>query len=261
MARLFEGVTAMTDEIERKLAEIRGCPEPCGDGTVKIGLSSGQIRKMPCPIIASGCPYGKRMELGLDKYISSVMSGIDVPLRHLENLAETRRTEATSEVAKWSTRGFLVFFGDTGSGKSFGAALAVQKYLKSQVMNRFEHTSWERAERVGNSVAWCSAMDIGDDREVAARAKRAFLTVIDDLGGEANIPVTQNVIHGVILKRYDMKQPTVITTTLTMLDIDARYGSRIADRPTEDIGTGGKIIDCGNISMRSPAALFTAGGR
>jgi hypothetical protein len=51
-----------------------------------------------------------------------------------------------------------------------------------------------------------------------------------------------------------MKLPTVITTALTMLDIDIRYGGRIADRLTEDIGSGGRIIDCG-VSMRNTTAL------
>jgi hypothetical protein len=54
-----------------------------------------------------------------------------------------------------------------------------------------------------------------------------------------------------------MKLPTVITTTLTMLDIDIRYGSRVVDRLTEDIGNGGMIVECGDISIRN-SFVFSA---
>jgi hypothetical protein len=252
---------AMSEEVEEKLAGIKSCPEPCDDGTVEIVLSSGQARKMLCPVITPDCRYGQRMERGLDKFIAGVMSGIGVPLRHIENFRKPRRTEAIDEVSKWPARGFLVFFGDTGSGKSFGAALAVREYLKNQVTGSFDRRLWESAERAGNAVTWLDALDIADDRGNAARARRAFLAVIDDLGGEGDMAQCQAAIRGVILKRYDMKLPTVITTSLTMLDIDARYGNRIADRLTEDIGDGGRIIDCGSLSLRNPAGFFTVGGK
>jgi hypothetical protein len=53
-----------------------------------------------------------------------------------------------------------------------------------------------------------------------------------------------------------MKLPTVITTALTMLDIDIRYGSRIANRLTEDIGSGGRIIDCRGVPIRGPTVFL-----
>jgi hypothetical protein len=259
MARALKGVVAMSEELGKKLAGIKNCPEPCDDGTVEIVLSSGQTRKLTCPVIATDCRYGKWMEQGLDKFIAGVMSGIGVPLRHIENFRKPRVTEAALEAARWPARGFLVFFGDTGSGKSFGAALAVREYLKSRVAGNFDRGLWESAERAGNAVTWLDAMDIADDRGNAIRARRAFLAVIDDLGGEGDAAVCQSAILGTILKRYDMKLPTVITTSLTMPDIDARYGSRIADRLTEDIGDGGRIIDCWSFSLRNTAELLSEG--
>jgi hypothetical protein len=35
-----------------------------------------------------------------------------------------------------------------------------------------------------------------------------------------------------------------------MLDIDIRYGGRVADRLIEDIEKGGMIVECGDVSMR-----------
>jgi hypothetical protein len=251
----------MSDEMEKKLAKIKKCPKPCDDGMVEIGISSGGARKMNCPLIALDCPYGERMERGLDRYVMDVMSGIGIPKRHLENFADVLHSEALAEIGKWPAREFLIFTGDAGSGKSFGAARVVHKYLKSMVANYFDRKEWEIADRAGNSVVWCAAMDISDDRETAARAKFEDLAVIDDLGGEADTLVGQAALRGVILKRHDMKLPTVITTTLTMLDIDIRYGGRVADRLIEDIGKGGMIIECGDISIRNPAEFPATDGR
>ena len=254
IARTLEGVIAMTNEMEKKLAEIKTsqkCPEPCDDGMVEVNTSSGQTRKLPCPLIALDCTYGEWMEQRLDRHVTGIMLGIGVPRRHLENFTEAVQVEALAGIGKWQECGFLIFTGNTGSGKSFGAARVVHKYLKNLVANHFDSRTWGIVERAGNSVVWCAAMDISDDRETAARAKREHLVVIDDLGGEVDTPVGQAILRGVILKRHDMKLPTVITTTLTMLDIDIRYGSRIADRLIEDIGKGGMIVECGDVSMRA----------
>jgi hypothetical protein len=248
--------------MEDKLNQIKKCPKPCDDGMVELDISSGQKKRMPCQLITSDCPYGEWMERELDRYVVGVMSGIGVPRRHLENFTDLLQTEALAEIDKWPSRGFLIFIGGTGSGKSFGAAMTVHKYLKNVVANPFDRKAWGMAERVGStgSVMWCAAMDISDDRETAARAKRERLAVIDDLGGEPDTSAGRNALSGIILKRHDMKLPTVITTTLTMLDIDIRYGSRVADRLIEDIEDGGVIVECGDISIRN-SAVFPAAGR
>jgi hypothetical protein len=249
---------AISDEVKERLAEIKGCPEPCGSGVVKIALSSGQTKNLPCPFLEPGCHYGKRMERELDRHIVGIMSDIGVPLRHLENFPKRQETEEAAEAVKWQARGFLIFTGDAGTGKSFCAALTLHEYLKKQAENHLDRSSWKIG---GSSVMWCSAMDIADDREISARARRERLAVIDDLGGEGEAPAGQAALRGVLLKRYDMKLPTVITTTLTMLEIDIRYGGRIANRLTEDIGNGGRIIGCHSIFTRIPGAFHTPEGR
>ena len=259
IARSLDGVIAMSKEMEEKLAQIKVCPKQCDDGMVEISTSSGKTRKMDCPLIASDCSYGEIMGRGLDRYVSGIMSGIGVPRRHLENLTEMLHTEAMTGIGNWLMSGFLIFTGDTGSGKSFGAVLAVRKYLRNMITNQFDRRTWGIVEKMGNSVVWCAAIDLNDDRETVARAKREQLVVIDDLGGEPDNPFGRNALSGVILRRYDMKLPTVITTTLTMLDIDIRYGSRVVDRLTEDIGNGGMIVECGDISIRNSFAFSAAG--
>ncbi|MDR0651809.1 MAG: hypothetical protein LBG12_00740, partial [Synergistaceae bacterium] len=71
------------------------------------------------------------------------------------------------------------------------------------------------------------------------------------LGGENDASQSLASLRGVILRRYDMKLPAIITTSLTMPDIASRYGSEITDRLTEDMRDGGKIIDCGSVLIRN----------
>jgi hypothetical protein len=253
LARSLENLMAISAEASEKLAEIEDCPEPCRDGRVRVTLSSGQERRFPCPYIAPDCVCGKFMEEQLERYIAEVMFEIGVPLRHLDNFARQSWTTETAEAARWPIRGFLIFMGNMG--KSFGAALVLRKYLKDQVKNRIGHRSWETARRAGSSVMWRTAAEISDDREIAARARRESLVVIDDLGGENDTPAIQAVLRGVLMKRYDMKLPTVITTALTMLDIDARYGRRVVIRLAEDIGSGGKVIVCNSVHPENPGEL------
>jgi DNA replication protein DnaC len=144
----------------------------------------------------------------------------------------------------------LIFCGKPGTGKSFGAAVAVREYLKSRVPNVLDRKTWANAKKAATAVVWCGAMELTDGTNTALRAKKEFLAVIDDLGREDSSGNTLAAIRGVISKRYDSKLPTVITTELTMTDISARYGRYILEKIIEDIEHGGKIIDCGDVSTR-----------
>ena len=248
IAHLLDEVIAMSREIEEKTAQIKECPKPCDDGTVKINTSSGGTNKISCPVITPDCPFGERMEQELDYYLLRVMAIIGIPRLHLERIRKTKKTKAFMEPADWLKRRFLIFTGVSGSGKSFNAALAVFRYLKDLVKNHFDLKAWEVAERAGHSIVWRDALDIIHDRKTAIQAKHESLTIIDDLGGEADTPTAQGILRSIILFRYDMELPTVITTTLTLLDINLRYGERVTRRLTEDIGKGCRIIDCGKVS-------------
>ena len=255
ISRLFEGVMRMTAEIEKELVKIKECPEPCEDGAVEITLSSGQTRRLPCPVIKTEekCAYAKHMGRALENHVKSVMAAVGIPLRHIENFGRYHPLPEPDEAMKWPARGFIIIGGGHGTGKSFCAACAVFKYLKRQVKNQFDRSSWENADRAGSSVMWGTAMEIADDRETSARAKNASLAVIDGLGGENDASQNLASLRGVIVRRYDMKLPAIITTSLTMPDIASRYGSEITDRLTEDMRDGGKIIDCGSALIRDIA--------
>jgi hypothetical protein len=245
-------IVAMSEEIWEALRKIQTCPAPCKDGMVSVALSSGCSRKAACPVLNRKCAYGVRLEDEFNRYLAKMMFEAGVPLRHIDKLGAPRRTTAVQIAREWGMRGFLVLTGGSGVGKSFGAACAVKRFLESKIPNRLDRGAWRSVERsgAGRSVMWCDADDIAGDGMIALRARGSSLLVVDDLGGERGASVGQCAIRGVISKRYDSKLPTVVTTGLTMLDIRNKYGRYIAERLIEDVRHGGKIVECGDVSIR-----------
>ena len=123
-------------------------------------------------------------------------------------------------------------------------------YLRERITDPLERSSWQGAERAANGVLWCSAGEIAGDRNLASKAGSKSLLALDDLGKECHAPSAIAVLCDIVSRRYDQKLPTVVTTELTVADIGNRYGRHIAERFVEDIGHGGRIVDCGEVSMR-----------
>jgi DNA replication protein DnaC len=178
------------------------------------------------------------------------MTRIGVPRRHIGNFGVLRESFALSEAGKWPVIGFLVLCGKNGTGKSFAAARVVYEYLEGRVTDRLDRGTWATAERAGDSVTWLSAKEIIDDADARERARGSYLLVMDDLGREDETKTARAVLCSVISRRYDAKLATVITTELSMTDVRKRYGRYLTDRLAEDVGNGGGVIDCGDISMR-----------
>ncbi|MBR1377986.1 MAG: ATP-binding protein [Bacteroidaceae bacterium] len=138
-----------------------------------------------------------------------------------------------SKTAEWLTsnknRVGLLLYGTRGNGKT-SLALAIQK-----VINTLFDSSYAE-ERHG--VTTVSALDIANlAKNESAYYKRvceAELLHIDDLGCEpASIKVYGNEtspITDMLYYRYDHQLYTVITSNLSLEDIEERYGSRLADR-------------------------------
>jgi hypothetical protein len=246
----MERVLALSEEIEKALGKIRACPAPCEDCTVSVLLSFEQPRRIPCPIVSRGCAYGAKLEGELDRRLLKIMFDSGVPLRHIDNFGAYRETRTTEMVREWKMKGFLILTGSPGSGKSFGASCAVKKFLRSRITNWLDRATWRNAERSGGSVIWRGADEIAYDRMVVSEARNGLLLVIDDFGNEGDVPGGQAALRGVISRRYDSKLPAIITTELTMSDIRDKYGRYVAERLAEDIRYGGKIVDCGDVSIR-----------
>jgi DNA replication protein DnaC len=205
--------------------------------------------RVTCPIATETCDYGARLAAKLDCFLIGLMSTVGVPVRHLDNIAAgSVGSVATHAAESWQIRGFLVLTGIPGVGKSFAAAKAVMKYIRSGIGNWFIRQDWENASRAAESVVWVSAKEVLDDKSLAAKARFYRLTVIDDLGKEDETRVGTAIVRDIISKRYDTKLPMIITSELTFVNIQERYGRYIAERLVEDYCS--KIVDCGGESLR-----------
>jgi hypothetical protein len=244
VARVGEAVRI----INAALAVLKECPAPCDDQTVEISAPGIKPRRVTCPIASEGCRYGAKVAALLDEYLSEVMSGIGVPPRLLGNLPGSLDSEAVREAGLWQRRSFLVLTGEPGVGKSHGAAVAVKRWLAANIGNWFDRRNWDSARTAAESAVWCGAKAITDDKGIAARVKSCRFAVIDDLGKEDEMKTSLAAIRDVISKRYDSKAPTVITTELTIRNIEDRYGRHIAERLVEDYCS--RIADCRGESFR-----------
>lgn len=248
----------MQADMDKKLAEIVSCPDPCVDGNVivKLGTSGEECveLRVRCPLIGPDCTYGAKLQKQVDKRLAGLMiSTISVPRRHITRFERYHATTATKEVTRWGMRGFFVLSGKTGCGKSFGAAWFVDRFFRSKIGDPYQLTAWEwhaRAERAAYAITWSDAQGIVEDKTIAANAKSCSFLVIDDLGKECGLQSAQAIMRNVISKRYDNELPTIITTELTLSDIDARYGRAIAERIVGEVADGGKFITCGDESIR-----------
>jgi len=88
--------------------------------------------------------------------------------------------------------------------------------------------------------------------------RSAPLLVLDDLGAQSDTAWADEKLFQLINHRYNASLPTVITTNLTMRDLDARLGSRLTDPQISTILLMGNFDFWGN---QRPAPDKPARGR
>lgn len=136
--------------------------------------------------------------------------------------------EATLHTAQGFARnpqGWLVLVGDNGCGKTHLAA-AIGNYQRER----------------GKLVLFVSAADLLDHLrsafspesqvsydELFERVKNVPLLILDDLGEHSATSWAQEKLYQIFNHRYNTQLPTVITTCLTLEQIEQRIASRMAD--------------------------------
>ncbi len=121
--------------------------------------------------------------------------------------------------------------GTQGIGKTHLAAALVNSLLESFATERGYDILWRRStdlllelqETFGGS---------GETRRVINSFKRVGLLVIDDFGAERLSDWSVSAIYSVIAERIDEMRPTIVTSNLTLDEID-EFEPRIASRLAE----------------------------
>lgn len=100
----------------------------------------------------------------------------------------------------------LIFYGDTGSGKTFAAACIANALLAKGVpvmvtsLLRIINTGWDKSEIIAN-------------------LHRYPLMVLDDLGAERDSEYALETVYTVIDERYKSRKPLIVTTNLSLQEI------------------------------------------
>lgn len=128
----------------------------------------------------------------------------------------------------------FLFYGDTGTGKTFMAAC-----LAREMANRYVPVLMLPVSGlldIMNSYRTLMLSFSPDEERLASiRAQRDLifgggLLVIDELGVEAPGPNTVPDLLQILGTRHQMNLPTVITTNLSLLDLQKKYDSRLYSR-------------------------------
>jgi hypothetical protein len=246
-------------EIQTELDNIQTCPAPCEDGIVLVSPPSGTSQRKRCPLLSFACAYGSGIEERLDGRLNRLLLEAGIPRRHIDHFDAYIETPALLCANKWGFGGFLVFFGKSGVGKSFGAAWAAKRYLRSMIPDPLDTKTWSRAVNAGENTAWATANRAIRDKTAILSSRAARLLVMDDLGREGDFPTRRADVSDIVSSRYDAKLPTIVTTEMTLGGIIAAYGENTAFKLVEDIRgepAGGMLVDCGDVSLRPDSDDF-----
>jgi DNA replication protein DnaC len=171
---------------------------------------------------------------------ASQIDSLDLPLlrgmtfksfdakRVADDAADMRLVQASYRTAMTfaeEPRDWLVIAGHTGRGKTRLAA-AIANYAREsgkQAMFVVVPDLLDRLRSAYNPQNPASFDTMFD------QVRNAPLLVLDDLGAQSGTPWADEKLFQLINHRYNACLPTVITTNLTVRDLDARLASRLTD--------------------------------
>ena len=144
-----------------------------------------------------------------------------VPREHMEELLRFCKNYA--ETFSVHAKGILML-GETGLGKTHLSLAIANRVMEREYTVLYDTVSvfMDRAEgeRFGRLP----------DRDTLGRMMAADLLVLDDLGAEYVSPFGTASLYRVIDTRLERKRPTLISTNLTVAQLQTRYENRLISR-------------------------------
>jgi len=147
---------------------------------------------------------------------------LELPQEQVENL---RRALALAQAYAATPEGWLTFLGGHGCGKT---------HLAAAIAN-----AWDQR---GLPVLFIFVPDLLDHLRAAfnpqspvaydrrfMEVRNAPYLVLDDLGAESSTPWAQEKLYQLLNYRYVAQLPTVLTTSLSLDQLDPRLSARLAD--------------------------------
>ncbi len=119
----------------------------------------------------------------------------------------------------------LFFFGNTGLGKTFISSMIAKALIEkgfnvafdsiNNFLIRAENDHFRRSN--GNTVEAIINAD---------------LVILDDLGSEFSTPFNNSTLYNIINTRINMEVPTIVSTNLSLSELNDKYDDRIISRFT-----------------------------
>lgn len=126
---------------------------------------------------------------------------------------------------------WLVILGNHGTGKTHLAAAIANQRLDQGRPAIFIVVP-DLLDRL--RAAYSPTSDVSYD-ELFESARETDLLILDDLGAQSSTPWAQEKLYQIINERYNRRLPTVITSNLSLDDMELRLRSRIGDNSLADI--------------------------
>lgn len=129
-----------------------------------------------------------------------------------------------------STKHGLVFYGHAGSGKTH-LAVAIIKHIieEKQIPVKFVRIVdllLEIRKTFDENESWKAE----NESELLRKYTFTPLLVLDDIGSEKTTDWVRQVLYQIIDERWIEQRPVIITSNLTLEELEARLGERIASR-------------------------------
>jgi len=147
---------------------------------------------------------------------------MELPLEQRQNLREAFRLAV--EFAR-SPEGWLIFHGINGCGKTHLAA-AIANYQLAQGKPVFFVVVPDLLDHLRSTFSPDSKISYD---EFSERIKEVPLLILDDFGEQSATPWAQEKLYQLINYRYNAKLPMVVTTCLSLDEIETRISSRMVD--------------------------------
>jgi DNA replication protein DnaC len=147
---------------------------------------------------------------------------LELPPEQRQNL---RQAFHLAEEFSHSPEGWLIFQGVNGCGKTHLAA-AIGNYQLTQGKPVFFIVVPDLLDYLRSTFSPQSNISYDESFE---NIKKIPLLILDDFGEQAATPWAQEKLYQLINYRYNAKAPTVITTCLSLDEIESRISSRMVD--------------------------------
>ena len=144
---------------------------------------------------------------------------------------------------------WLVIAGQTGRGKTRLAA-AIANWSRDSARGVMFVVVPDLLDKLRSSYNPQSPREFDD---VFEQVRTAPLLVLDDLGAQSGTPWADEKLFQIVNYRYNACLPTVITTNLTVRDLEARLASRLTDPQVSTILLLGRFDFWGSATPK-PAA-------